>query len=319
MSDQPSVQTPTVAGALNHLARIAAIKDLVAEREAELRAFISAEADRVHAATGTAPRFASKGTGIAYITEPSARVVVTDDAAWGRWAREHHPDRVLHRKAIDATKLWATLEQLPELDDLLRRHSIVFEENLPEAMLEDEVAERFGHNASGAVCDPGTGELLPLVVTRGSRPTLTIRIDRSARERLKAQILDERALPELLRELPMKDAPVESVPDSGVSDAASGNRLHRGAATASDGGDGQTVADGTEEGASAEEMGRATPVPGPSPTPAVSDEAALPVASPRGETKGTTLSADAARQDAATEAPRRTPEGRQRFHQEVAS
>src|SRR6266702_1337722 len=81
----------SIADALREAARLAAVRDLLAEREQELRAWLEAKAAAHTAAEGTAFNCPVKGLGRAYVTEPGIRLEPLDRAAFGAWALANRP------------------------------------------------------------------------------------------------------------------------------------------------------------------------------------------------------------------------------------
>jgi len=192
----------SIADALREAARLAAVRDLLAEREQELRAWLEGKAATHTAAEGTAFNCPVKGLGRVYVTEPGIRLEPFDRAAFGAWALASRPSQARRRLGVVAERIDRWLNALGEdaedraarLRELLDDPEAVEESVLlSEALLED-LAETCVVTEDGTVVDPETGETVPVRAVPTSTPTLVIKVDRPARRRFAA---------ELRRRLPM--------------------------------------------------------------------------------------------------------------------
>src|SRR6266508_743451 len=95
----------SIADALREAARLAAVRDLLAEREQELRAWLEAKAAAHTAAEGTAFNCPVKGLGRAYVTEPGIRLEPLDRAAFGAWALANRPGDARRRLEAVAERI----------------------------------------------------------------------------------------------------------------------------------------------------------------------------------------------------------------------
>ena len=186
----------TVADALREAARLAALRDLLAERERELRAWLDGKARAHTAAEGTAFNHPVKGLGRVYVTEPGLRLVPTSQAAFERWALQHRPARARRQLVASAERVTAWLnepgadpeERAARLRELVGDPEAVTEEVRVAERLLEELAEECLITEDGAVVDLETGEELPLRATPTAAPTLTIRVERAARQRLAQEL-----------------------------------------------------------------------------------------------------------------------------------
>jgi hypothetical protein len=186
----------SVADALREAARLTAVRDLLAEREQELRAWLEAKAAAHTAVEGTAFNCPVKGLGRTYVTEPGTRLEPLDRAAFGAWALANRPhaartrlaavaervDRWLNTPGADAQDRAARLRQL--LDDPDAVEETV---QLSEALLPDLEATCVA-TENGTVVDLQTGEAVPVRAVPSSTPTLVVKVDRLARRRFAAEL-----------------------------------------------------------------------------------------------------------------------------------
>lgn len=186
----------SIADAMREAARLAAVRDLLAEREQELRAWLEAKAATHTAAEGTAFNCPVKGLGRVYVTEPGIRLEPIDRATFGAWALASRPsqarrrlvaaaeriDRWLNAPGEDAEDRAARLREL--LDDPKAVEQSVL---LSETLLED-LAATCVVTEDGTVVDVETGETVPVRAVPNSAPTLVIKVDRLARRRFAAEL-----------------------------------------------------------------------------------------------------------------------------------
>src|SRR5262245_30186340 len=151
----PASPTPAPAGiasiadALREAARLAAARDLLAERERELRAWLEAKAATHTAAEGTAFNCPVKGLGRTYVTEPGIRLEPLDRSAFGAWALASRPGQARRRLVAAAERIdrWLNApegdpgDRAARLRELLDDPKAVEESVLvSEALLEDLAA-----------------------------------------------------------------------------------------------------------------------------------------------------------------------------------
>jgi hypothetical protein len=186
----------SIADALREAARLAAVRDLLAERERELRAWLQAKAATHTAVEGTAFNCPVKGLGRVYVTEPGIRLEPLDRAAFGAWALANRPSQARRRLRAVAERIDRWLNALGEdaedraarLRELLDDPEVVEESVLlSEALLED-LAETCVVTEDGTVVDVETGETVPVRAVPISAPTLVIKVDRPARHRFAAEL-----------------------------------------------------------------------------------------------------------------------------------
>lgn len=219
LDKRPAAPSPAPAGiasiadALREAARLAAVRDLLAEREQELRAWLGAKAATHTAAEGTAFNCPVKGLGRVYVTEPGIRLEPVDRAAFGRWALAGRPSQARRRLGAVAGRIdrWLNApgedaeERAERLRALLGDPEAVEESVLlSEALLED-LAETCVVTEDGTVVDPETGETVPVRAVPTSTPTLVIKVDRPARRRFAAEL--RRRLPMLAQSAAGRPAP----------------------------------------------------------------------------------------------------------------
>jgi hypothetical protein len=186
----------SVADALREAARLAAVRDLLAEREQELRAWLEAKAATHTAAEGTAFNCPVKGLGRAYVTEPGIRLEPLDQAAFGAWALASRPGQARHRLVAVAERIdrWLNApggdagDRAARLRELLDDPKAVEESVLLSEALLEELAATCVVTEDGTVVDVETGETVPVRAVPNSAPTLVIRVDRPARRRFVAEL-----------------------------------------------------------------------------------------------------------------------------------
>jgi hypothetical protein len=186
----------SVADALREAARLAAVRDLLAEREGALRAWLGARAAAQAAAEGTAFNHPVKGLGRTYVTEPGLRLEPIDREAFAAWAADHHPGAARRRLAVSAERLdrWlnapgaAAEDRAGRLRRLLGDPEAVQETVLvSEAFLGDLAASCVATD-DGTVVDVETGEAVPVRAVPTSAPTLVVKVDGQARRRFAAEL-----------------------------------------------------------------------------------------------------------------------------------
>lgn len=182
------------ADAVRRYAQLEAFKDLVKEEQDELRAYIDECAGESQRQTGTPARFKVQGIGQAYVTEPSAKVIVTDDRAWGEWVADSYPQRVATRQSVNVARLLMLCHEDPALAERLRGAHVLEDIAEVDSALLDEIASglvsRVQRTQGGGFVDRDSGEMLPITTQLSSRASLTIRIDKAARERFIAELRD---------------------------------------------------------------------------------------------------------------------------------
>jgi hypothetical protein len=192
----PPAGVASIADALREAARLAAVRDLLAEREQELRAWLQAKAASHTAAEGTAFNCPVKGLGRVYVTEPGIRLEPLERAAFGTWALASRPSWAHRRLGAVAERIdrWLNApggdaeDRAARLRELLGDPGAVEERVLlSEALLED-LAETCVVTEDGTVVDVETGETVPVRAVPTSAPTLVIKVDRPARHRFAAEL-----------------------------------------------------------------------------------------------------------------------------------
>ena len=199
----------SIADALREAARLAAVRDLLAERERELRAWLEAKAAAHTAAEGTAFNCPVKGLGRTYVTEPGIRLEPLDRAAFGAWALASRPDQARRRLAAVAERIdrWLNApgadaeDRAARLRELLDDPKAVEDSVLLSETLLEDLAATCVVTEDGTVVDVETGETVPVRAVPNSAPTLVIRVDPPARRRFAA---------ELRRRFPMLGQPGDS-------------------------------------------------------------------------------------------------------------
>jgi hypothetical protein len=208
-SAAPAAPTPappgvaSIADALREAARLAAVRDLLAEREQELRAWLEAKAATHTAAEGTAFNCPVKGLGRVYVTEPGIRLEPSDRAAFGAWALSSRPGQARRRLGAVAERIdrWLNApgedagDRAARLRALLDDPEAVEERVLLSETLLEDLAETCAVTEDGTVVDVETGETVPVRAVPTSSPTLVIKVDRPARRRFAAEL--RRRLPVL--------------------------------------------------------------------------------------------------------------------------
>lgn len=208
----------TVADALREAARLAAMRDLLAEREQILRSWLAAKATAHTATEGTAFNHPVKGLGRTYVTEPGVRLEPLDRAAFGEWAFASHPEAARRRLTVVVERIdqWLnapgvdTGERAARLRQLLDDPQAVRETVLVSETFLRDLEARCVPTGDGAVVDLDTGEQVPVRAVPSSAPTLVVKVDQHARRRFAAelrrrfQLLTQTALP-----------PVPQLPDAG--------------------------------------------------------------------------------------------------------
>jgi len=192
----PPSGVASIADALREAARLAAVRDLLTEREQELRTWLSARAEAHTAAEGTAFNHPVKGLGRTYVTEPGVRLEPLDRAAFGAWALASHPGGARSRLAVAADRIdqWLNEPGADAHDRATRLRGLVgdpaaVEETvrISEALMRDLEA-RCVPLEDGTVVDVETGEPIPVRAVPASAPTLVVRVDRQARRRFTAEL-----------------------------------------------------------------------------------------------------------------------------------
>jgi hypothetical protein len=212
----------SIADALREAARLAAVRDLLAEREQELRAWLEAKAAAHTSAEGTAFNCPVKGLGRAYVTEPGIRLEPLDRAGLGAWALTNRPDDALPRLVAVAERVdrWLNApggdagDRATRLRELLDDPKAVEESVLLSEGLLDDLAATCAVTEDGTVVDVETGETVPVRAVPNSSPTLVIKVDRPARRRFAA---------ELRRRLPMLAQPAVRPAPSAARDGRLGD------------------------------------------------------------------------------------------------
>jgi hypothetical protein len=172
------------------------MRDLLAEREQGLRAWLAARAAAHTAAEGTAFNQPVKGLGRTYVTEPGWRLEPLDRAAFGAWAAASHPEATRRRSTVDAERIdrWLNAPGVDTEDRAARLRRLVGDrEVVQETVL---VSERFLRDLEarcvpaddGTVVDVETGEEVPVRAVPSSAPTLVVKVDRKARLRFTAEL-----------------------------------------------------------------------------------------------------------------------------------
>jgi len=186
----------SIADALREAARLAAVRDLLAEREQELRGWLEAKAAAHTAAEGTAFNCPVKGLGRTYVTEPGMRLEPLDRKAFGAWALANRPGGARRRLAAVAERVdrWLnapgtdTQDRAERLRRLLDDPEAVEETVVvSEAVLQDLEATCVALD-DGTVAEVETGEAVPVRAVPNSAPTLVVKVDRLARHRFAAEL-----------------------------------------------------------------------------------------------------------------------------------
>jgi hypothetical protein len=185
----------TIADALREAARLAAMQDLLAEREQNLRSWLAARAAAHSAVEGTAFNHPVKGLGRTYVTEPGLHLEPLDRAAFGAWATANHPEAARRRLAVAAERIghWLNAPGADTEDRVARLRRLVHDpEAVQETILINEafvrdLETRCAPTDDGAVVDLETGEEVPVRAVPNSTPTLVIKVDRQARRRFTAE------------------------------------------------------------------------------------------------------------------------------------
>jgi hypothetical protein len=212
----------SIADALREAARLAAVRDLLAEREQELRAWLEAKAAAHTSAEGTAFNCPVKGLGRAYVTEPGIRLEPLDRAGFGAWALANRPGDARRRLVAVAERVdrWLNApggdagDRATRLRELLDDPKAVEESVLLSEGLLDDLAATCAVTEDGTVVDVETGETVPVRAVPNSSPTLVIKVDRPARRRFAA---------ELRRRLPMLAQPAVRPAPSAARDGRLGD------------------------------------------------------------------------------------------------
>lgn len=182
----------TAAQMLREFAELDALAELVSDRKAQVRERLHRVALRLNEETGTAPSLKAKGVGTAYITEPGMHPVVTDDEQWADYAERIAPDRVERRTAVNTQRLLMVMDSDPSLKGKLTKAGVIQTERIVDGSLAHELADRCPRSDSGALVDPDTGELLPVVMRPNSKPTFVVKPDKKLVRQLCGEIRTER-------------------------------------------------------------------------------------------------------------------------------
>lgn len=217
----------SIADALREAARLAAVRDLLAEREQELRAWLEAKAATHTAAEGTAFNCPVKGLGRVYVTEPGIRLEPLDRAAFGAWALASRPSQARRRLGAVAERIdrWLSApggdaeDRAARLRELLDDPKAVEESVLLSETLLEDLAATCVVTEDGTVVDVETGETVPVRAVPTSAPTLVVKVHRPARRRFAA---------ELRRRLPMLAQPAARPAPSVAPDGWTGDSRQAG-------------------------------------------------------------------------------------------
>lgn len=210
----------TVADALREAARLAAMRDLLAEREQHLRSWLATRAAAHTATEGTAFNHPVKGLGRTYVTEPGVHLEPLDRAAFGEWVAANHPEATRRRLTAAAERIdqWLnapgadTGERAARLRQLVDNSEVVQESVLVSEAFLRELEGRCAPTEDGAVVDLDTGEEIPVRAVLNSAPTLVVKVDRHARRRFAAEL---RRRFQLLTRPALASAPIEELPHAG--------------------------------------------------------------------------------------------------------
>lgn len=191
-----------VADAIERQARLDAMIGYLGTVRDDVRAWLDARAEQTKQETGAAANWPVKGWGRAYKTDPDDRMYVTDSDAADAWVTENLPAarRTVWRfrpDKIDAAmsdaetveEAWDAAEKvlLEHGHDLLVPETVIVKDALIEAVSKLPTAPRDEQNAR-IVVDPETGEHLPFAWRPAARPTLTVTIDKDAKQRVAEEL-----------------------------------------------------------------------------------------------------------------------------------
>lgn len=184
--------TRTAKDELVELAKIAALKDLLKEREQVIRASLEAKARDFAQANDMAPTLRVKDVGSAYLTDPAEVPRVTDEKAWGRWCQERYPSRTGSRISVDAARVLELAEKDQGLERWFYEEMVLVKEPLLEEGLTYELSQKLPRDPHNQLVDPDTGEVLPVVVEHPRSSTFTVRIDKAVKEQFIAELMRAR-------------------------------------------------------------------------------------------------------------------------------
>lgn len=174
---------------LTDLARLAAFKELVMDRDRALRAELGRHAQQVIDLTGAA--FNAKVTGIAhgYITTPAQIPQITDPVAFAAYLRATFGDGAVQTVGtLDRSQVEKAAAENPDLRALLTEAGCYVQREVWHESAPLDAAERCVTGEDGTLFDRTSGEAVGLRMVAVSEPTLTVRTEKAYRDQAKAQI-----------------------------------------------------------------------------------------------------------------------------------
>lgn len=197
-ADSAPTRIATVRDAASELARCKVAADVIADHEKTVRSWLLQRALDTKEAEGASPRWQvsdDDGRKLASVSlsDPEPKAKITDRVLFAGWAEAQRwtvrwEDHVEVRDHATVAAALASFEDgdidAGEFADLVRpalepqEHPV-----LPESCADDVLADSHLH-ADGSLVDPTTGEVIPGIGWKfRSRPTLSVRLDSSAKKR----------------------------------------------------------------------------------------------------------------------------------------